>query len=110
MSKFKFIATQGAPIKAWIEGVPVEPAAEQQLRNVAAMPFVYGHVAVMPDVHLGKGASVGSVIPTKGAIIPAAVGVDIGCGMIAVRTQFTGEDFRSRPLTPLREAIEKAVP
>ena len=80
------IETGYAPIKAWIEGVPVEDAARRQLFNVAALPFIHHHVAVMPDVHFGMGATVGSVIPTKGAIIPAAVGVDIGCGMMAVRT------------------------
>src|SRR5215813_3655191 len=93
MSNFKFMATSGAPIKAWTEGVPVEPEAEAQLRNMAALPFIYKHVAVMPDVHLGKGATVGSVIPTKGAIVPAAVGVDIGCGMCAVRTSLTANDL-----------------
>ncbi|HUZ52762.1 MAG TPA: RtcB family protein [Streptosporangiaceae bacterium] len=85
-------------------------AREQALRT-AAMPFVFPHVALMPDAHLGKGATVGSVIPTLGAIIPAAVGVDIGCGMIAVRTQFTADDVRARgDLPALREAIERAIP
>ena len=74
------------PIKAWVKGVPLEHDAQNQLRNIAALPFIHSHIAVMPDVHLGKGATVGSVIPTKGAIIPAAVGVDIGCGMMAART------------------------
>src|SRR5881397_3610653 len=83
-------------IKAWTKGVPLEDAARQQLLNVAQLPFIYKWVAAMPDVHWGIGATVGSVIPTKGAIIPAAVGVDIGCGMIAVQTTLT--------------AIEKAVP
>src|SRR5215470_2861365 len=73
----------GAPIKAWTKGVPLEDAARQQLLNVAQLPFIYKWVAAMPDVHWGIGATVGSVIPTKGAIIPAAVGVDIGCGMMA---------------------------
>ena len=72
---------------------PIEASAEKQLRNVAAMPFVYKWVAAMPDVHWGIGATVGSVIPTKGAIIPAAVGVDIGCGMMAVQTTFEREPF-----------------
>ena len=86
-------------------------AREQALRT-AAMPFVFPHVALMPDAHLGKGATVGSVIPTLGAIIPAAVGVDIGCGMIAVRTQFTAADLRpgAGGLTALRQAIERAIP
>ena len=64
----------------------VEPGALRQIENTASMPFIYKHVAVMPDCHYGKGATVGTVIATKGAIIPAAVGVDIGCGMVAVRT------------------------
>ena len=85
-------------------------AREQALRT-AAMPFIFPHVALMPDAHLGKGATVGSVIPTLGAIIPAAVGVDIGCGMIAVRTQFTREDTAARgDLAALRESIERAIP
>ena len=71
------------PVKAWTRGVPVEDQAREQLRNVASLPFVFKHVAVMPDVHWGMGATVGSVIATKGAIVPAAVGVDIGCGMVA---------------------------
>ena len=75
------------PIKAWTRGVPIEDAALKQLKNVASLPFIHKHVAVMPDVHWGMGATVGSVIPTVGAIIPAAVGVDIGCGMMAVRTR-----------------------
>src|ERR1700687_3618730 len=76
----------GVPIKAWTKGVPVEEAAQKQLMNVALMPFIYKWVAAMADVHFGIGATVASVIPTKGAIIPAAVGVDIGCGMMAVKT------------------------
>ncbi|MCA9719438.1 MAG: RtcB family protein, partial [Myxococcales bacterium] len=73
----------GVPIKRWTRGVPVDGSALRQLENVARMPFVHGWVAAMPDVHYGIGATVGSVIPTRGAIIPAAVGVDIGCGMMA---------------------------
>jgi tRNA-splicing ligase RtcB len=71
----------GRHIKMWTKGVPVEESAKQQLANTARMPFIYKHIAVMPDVHLGKGSTIGSVVPTLGAIIPAAVGVDIGCGM-----------------------------
>jgi tRNA-splicing ligase RtcB len=82
----------------------------EQAHTTARMPFIYPHLALMPDAHLGKGATVGSVIPTLGAIIPAAVGVDIGCGMIAVRTQFTRAQLEARDLTRLREAIERAVP
>lgn len=81
-----------------------------QAHTTARMPFIHPHLALMPDAHLGKGATVGSVIPTRGAIIPAAVGVDIGCGMIAVRTQFTASDLEGRDLAPLREAIERAIP
>ena len=82
---------KGGTIKAWVKGVPVEPKAREQLENVAGLPFIHSHLAVMPDVHYGRGATVGSVIPTRGAIIPAAVGVDIGCGMMAVRTSLTGK-------------------
>jgi tRNA-splicing ligase RtcB len=81
-----------------------------QAHTTARMPFIHPHLALMPDAHLGKGATVGSVIPTLGAIIPAAVGVDIGCGMIAVRTQFTRRDLEGRDLAELREQIERAIP
>ncbi|MEO6881721.1 MAG: RtcB family protein [Mycobacteriaceae bacterium] len=82
-----------------------------QAITASTMPFIYPHLALMPDAHLGKGATVGSVIPTERAIMPAAVGVDIGCGMAAVRTQLTVDELRARgSLTPLREAIERAVP
>lgn len=81
-----------------------------QAHTTARMPFIHPHLALMPDAHLGKGATVGSVIPTLGAIIPAAVGVDIGCGMIAVRTQFTRNDLEGRDLAELREQIERAIP
>jgi tRNA-splicing ligase RtcB (3'-phosphate/5'-hydroxy nucleic acid ligase) len=104
-----FQPEHGAPIKAWTRGVPVEDAAKQQLLNIATLPFIYRWIAVMPDVHLGKGATVGSVIPTTKAIIPAAVGVDIGCGMMAVRTSLTANDLPD-DLAPLRSAIERAVP
>src|SRR3989442_6975746 len=96
-------------IKAWTRGVPTEAVAKQQLLNVARMPFVHGWVAAMPDVHWGIGATVGSVIPTVGAIIPAAVGVDIGCGMAAVQTTLTANDLPER-LRDVRAAIERAVP
>ncbi|TNE84175.1 MAG: RtcB family protein [Deltaproteobacteria bacterium] len=99
----------GGTIKAWVDGVPVEPEARQQLENIASLPIVHGWVAAMPDVHLGKGATVGSVIPTLGAVIPAAVGVDIGCGMIARRTSLTASDLPDS-LRELRFAIEAAVP
>ncbi|WP_437182344.1 RtcB family protein [Pseudomonas vanderleydeniana] len=99
----------GKPIKLWTQGVPVEPEARQQLMNTAKMPFIFKHMAVMPDVHLGKGSTIGSVIPTVGAIIPAAVGVDIGCGMIAACTSLTASDLPDN-LQGLRSAIERAVP
>jgi tRNA-splicing ligase RtcB len=83
----------------------------RQAERTASLPFVYPHVALMPDAHLGKGATVGSVLPTRGAIVPAAVGVDIGCGMIAVRTPWSVDEIRSRgSLAPLRGDIERAVP
>jgi tRNA-splicing ligase RtcB len=106
---FEVIETHGAPIKAWTIGVPVEEQAKQQLRNLAAMPFIFRHVAAMPDVHFGIGATVGSVLATKGAIIPAAVGVDIGCGMAAQRTTLVADDLPDS-LGPLRTAIERRIP
>lgn len=101
--------SEGKPIKLWTEGVPVEDDARKQLMNTAKMPFIFRHLAVMPDVHLGKGSTIGSVIPTQGAIIPAAVGVDIGCGMMAARTTLTAADLPDN-LHGLRSAIEAAVP
>jgi len=100
---------KGAGIKAWVKGVPFDPGAEKQLRNTAQLPFIYRWIAAMPDVHWGMGATIGSVIPTKGAIVPAAVGVDIGCGMAAVRTTLVASDLPDN-LRPLRESIERAVP
>jgi tRNA-splicing ligase RtcB len=97
------------PIKAWTRGVPIEESAMKQLRNVAALPFIHKHIAVMPDVHWGMGATVGSVIPTVGAIIPAAVGVDIGCGMMAVKTSLRAEHLPD-DLSGIRSEIEAAVP
>jgi tRNA-splicing ligase RtcB len=88
----------------------LDDKALAQAERAASMPFVFPHLALMPDAHLGKGATVGSVIPTLRAIIPAAVGVDIGCGMIAVRTQFHVDDLAGRDLRALRVAIEDAVP
>lgn len=81
----------------------------EQARTASTMPFIYPHLALMPDAHLGRGATVGSVIPTRGAIMPAAVGVDIGCGMIAVKTQWTKDDVRD-DLASLRVQIERAIP
>jgi tRNA-splicing ligase RtcB (3'-phosphate/5'-hydroxy nucleic acid ligase) len=103
------ITTGYAPIKAWIDGVPVEDAARRQLFNIAALPFIHHHVAAMPDVHFGKGATVGSVIASRAAIVPAAVGVDIGCGMMAVRCSLTAAQLPDS-LAGLRLGIEAAVP
>ncbi len=99
----------GVSVKMWTKGVPVEEEAKQQLANAARLPIVFKHIAAMPDVHLGIGATVGSVIPTLKAIIPAAVGVDIGCGMMAAKTTLRAEDLPDN-LGPLRSAIEQAVP
>jgi tRNA-splicing ligase RtcB len=109
MEGYEVIREDGLPIKAWIRGVPLEDAARQQLVNVASLPFIHKHVAVMPDVHWGMGATIGSVIPTKGAIIPAAVGVDIGCGMMAVQTTLRADQLPDS-LAAVRSDIEAAVP
>jgi tRNA-splicing ligase RtcB len=109
MSNYELIETSGVPIKAWTRGVGVEDAARRQLENVARLPIVFRHVAVMPDVHYGIGATVGSVVPTEKAIIPAAVGVDIGCGMMAMQTDLAASRLPDS-LKSLRLAIEKAVP
>jgi len=106
---YELIETPGKPVKAWIKGVTLDEGARAQLVKVAQMPFIHGWVAAMPDVHLGIGATIGSVIATKGAVIPAAVGVDIGCGMLAAPLSLRAEDLPS-DLRPLRTAIEKAVP
>ncbi|WP_448616274.1 RtcB family protein [Modestobacter sp. URMC 112] len=88
----------------------LEDTTREQAERTAAMPFIHPHLALMPDAHLGKGATVGSVIPTDGAIIPAAVGVDIGCGMMAVRTQFTAADLAGRPLDVLHGQVSRSIP
>jgi tRNA-splicing ligase RtcB len=99
----------GVPVKMWTRGVPVEDEAREQLANAARLPIVFKHIAAMPDVHLGIGATVGSVIPTVKAIIPAAVGVDIGCGMMACKTTLRAEDLPDN-LGTLRSTIERTVP
>jgi tRNA-splicing ligase RtcB len=99
----------GRHVKMWTKGVPVDDKARDQLSRAAKMPFIFKHVAAMPDVHVGIGATVGSVIPTKGAVIPAAVGVDIGCGMMAARTSLVASDLPDN-LEGIRSAIEQAVP
>jgi len=107
---YDVLFTEGArPIKMWTQGVAVDEESKAQLRNAAKLPFIFKWIAVMPDVHAGKGATVGSVIPTKGAIIPAAVGVDIGCGMLASRTTLSASDLPDN-LAGIRSAIERAVP
>ena len=99
----------GRHVKMWTRGVPIEDGAKLQLANTARMPFIFRHVAAMPDVHVGIGATVGSVVATKGAIIPAAVGVDIGCGMMAVQTTLKATDL-PESLIAVRQRIERAVP
>ncbi len=97
------------PVKAWVKGVPFEATAREQLLKTARLPFIHRWIAAMPDVHAGIGATVGSVVPTVGAIVPAAVGVDIGCGMMAVKTSLPAKDLPDS-LRDLRDAIERAVP
>src|SRR5688572_6864141 len=108
-TQYQYLETGGVPVKAWTRGVPLEDSARNQVENVAKLPFVHKHIAVMPDVHWGMGATVGSVIPTIGAIIPAAVGVDIGCGMAAIRTNLQAKDLPDN-LSALRSGIEAVVP
>ena len=95
---------------SWLPPEEIEEQAVEQIRKISALPFIFRHVGIMPDCHLGKGATVGSVIPTKGAIIPAAVGVDIGCGMMAVKTQLKRSDLDPDSLSDLRENIERRIP
>ena len=104
----KKIINARVPVKIWSD--QVENAALEQLKNIAALPFVFKHVAVMPDVHLGKGATVGSVVATEGAVVPAAVGVDIGCGMCAVKLAGVKSSALEGKLRELRAEIERSVP
>ena len=97
------------PVKAWVRGVPVEDGARRQLVETASLPIVWPHVAVMPDAHWGMGATVGSVVPTWGAIVPSCVGVDLGCGLCAVRTDLTSAALGDSGQA-IRDAIERAVP
>lgn len=101
--------TQIVPIKVWSDLKKIEPKAIDQLKNTAALPFVFKHVAAMPDVHWGLGATVGSVIATKGAICPAAVGVDIGCGMMAVKTDLDHRIVQDK-VKEIRHSIERSIP
>lgn len=103
----KIITKGKVPVKIFTDDI--EPSAYQQLVNMSQMPFIHSHIAAMPDVHCGIGATVGSVIPTKGAIIPAAVGVDIGCGMNAIRLSLKAHQLPDN-LRGLRSAIERDVP
>ena len=106
-----FIQLEGdnVPIKMWTKYVPVESEAINQLKDIAKLPFIFKHVAVMPDVHVGTGSTIGTVIATKGVTLPAATGVDLGCGMLAVKTSLKMEDFPSN-LHQLRNEIEHMVP
>jgi len=106
---YEVFETGGRPVKAWVKGVAVEDAAREQLRSIGQLPFIFKWIAAMPDVHLGMGATVGSVIATKRAIIPAAVGVDLGCGMMAVRTTLRAVDLPDS-LANIRSSIERSVP
>lgn len=109
MSNYLFETTTNVPIKHWTKGVMVEDKAMQQLRNVASLPFMFKHLAAMPDMHYGIGATVGSVIATKGAVCPASVGVDIGCGVICQRISLKASDLPDN-LNFIRSAIESVVP
>ena len=109
MSNIIELEGKQVPIKMWTKFVPVEERAQQQLLNLSELPFIFKHLAVMPDVHWGMGATIGSVIATKGAIIPAAVGVDIGCGMIAQQTSLVAADLPDN-LSALRSRIEAGIP
>lgn len=106
---YQFVEGRRVPIKMWTDGVQVEDQALAQLQNLSSLPFVFKHIAAMPDVHWGRGATVGSVIATKGAIVPAAVGVDLGCGMMAVKTTLKAAQLPDS-LKPIRLSIEQAVP
>lgn len=108
-TNYQYIDTAKNPIYAWVKGVPLEDEAKQQLLNVASLPFIFKHVAVMPDAHWGMGATVGSVIATKGAVIPAAAGVDLGCGMNAIRLSLKAKDLPDN-LNGIFHQIERDIP
>src|SRR3954468_18041924 len=103
------IRGENVDVLSWAPASEIESVAIDQLRNVTRLPWVFHHVAAMPDVHYGKGATVGSVIAMKGAVSPAAVGVDIGCGVGAVRTSLTARDLADN-LRAIRNALERAIP
>ena len=104
----EMVLNSRVPVKVWTDRI--EPEAIEQLKNIGSLPVVHPHVAAMPDVHLGKGATVGAVVPTKGAICPAAVGVDIGCGMSARKTSIPADRLGSEDLKKLRHSIEREIP
>ena len=110
MANYQHINSGKAPIKAWVNGVEIQEEAKEQLARVARLPFIHKHVAAMPDVHWGIGATVGSVIATKKAIIPAAVGVDIGCGMVAQQVGKLTAEHLPDSLKQIRTDIEKKIP
>jgi tRNA-splicing ligase RtcB len=99
---------QKVPVKIWTQDI--DERSIQQLTNIANLPFVHHHVAAMPDVHLGIGATIGSVIATRKAIIPAAVGVDIGCGMVAARLSISGNEVDEKSLQKIYNKITRDVP
>jgi tRNA-splicing ligase RtcB (3'-phosphate/5'-hydroxy nucleic acid ligase) len=103
-------AGNGKIIKAWRKGVKFEDKAIEQLKNTASLPFIFKYIAAMPDTHWGMGSTVGTVLPTIGAVVPAAVGVDIGCGMLAIKTDVTKECFMDGDIKEVRKTIEEAVP
>ncbi len=104
----KVLTSQRVPVKIWTDDV--DEKSKQQLVNIASLPFIHHHVAAMPDVHLGIGATIGSVIATRKAIIPAAVGVDIGCGMVACRLSITGNELDEKSLKKVFDQISRDVP
>lgn len=109
MSNHIYTKSKNVPIYHWTKGLGIDDNSMQQLQNIASMPFIHHHVAAMPDVHYGKGATIGSVIATKGAIVPAAVGVDLGCGMMATKTNLKACDLPDN-LHILRMLIESHIP
>lgn len=106
---YQSLLGEARPVKMWTQGVELDPATIQQLRRLANFPFLFRHVAAMPDAHLGRGATVGSVLATQGAVLPAAAGVDLGCGMEAIRTSLEASDL-PESLRDLRARIERAIP
>ena len=109
MSNHIYTKSNNVPIYHWTHGLGIDDNSMKQLKNIAGLPFIHHHVAAMPDVHYGKGATIGSVIATKGAIVPAAVGVDLGCGMMATKTSLTANDLPDN-LHTLRMMIESVIP